>query len=485
MRGNPTRRGWQLIVEIEGNKRGTRDQKPMQTKLDLITEIARRDRKGRIYNVAYLLNEENLKECFGLLKKGKAAGIDGITLKEYEANLGENLRGLVGRMKRQAYKPQPVRRTYIPKTNGKMRPLGIPSIEDKIVQKGMTRILEAVYEVDFLDCSYGFRPNRGCHDALKKLNKIIMTQPINHIIDADIKGFFDNVNHDWLKKFLKHRISDPNFHRLISRFLRNGYMEEGKMYDVEQGTPQGGIVSPVLANIYLHYVLDLWVERVVKRKSRGVVEIVRYADDFIICVQYKDEAEKILKCLKKRLAKFGLELAEEKTRCIEFGRYAKQNARKKGVKPATFNFLGFTHFIDQTRTGKYKLGRKTDRNRWTAKQKELKDWLKSVRNILPIKEIWKTLRAKLAGHFRYYGVSGNFRSIRRYWVEAMRLIVKWVNRRSQKKSFNSGTFREYLKKYPLPKPAIYHNFYDPKELYVKLTEEPYVGKSQVRFCEGR
>jgi RNA-directed DNA polymerase len=456
----------------------------MQTELDHISDKAKRDGSCRITNVAYLLNEENLKECFGQLKKGKAAGTDGVTLEEYGQSLGENLRGLVERMKRQAYKPQPVRRSYIPKANGKMRPLGIPAIEDKIVQKGMTRILEAVYEADFQDCSYGFRPNRGCHQALNRLDKIIMTQPINHIIDADIKGFFDHVDHGWLVKFLEHRISDPNFLRLVSRFLRNGYMEEGKVFNVEEGTPQGGVISPVLANIYLHYVLDLWVERVVKAGCRGVVEMVRYADDFVICVQYKDEAESILKELKERLAKFSLELAEDKTRCIEFGRFAKQNAEAKGVKPATFDFLGFTHYIDKTRTGRYKLGRKTDRKRLTAKLKALNEWLKGVRNLIPLREIWKTLKAKLAGHFRYYGVSGNFREISGYSAEAVRLAMKWLNRRSQKKSFNRITFAQYMERYPLPRPTIHHNFYDLKPMFVNATEEPYVGKLQVRFCEG-
>ena len=456
----------------------------MQTELDLLSDIARRDGRCRINNVAYLLNEENLKECFGQLKKGKAVGVDGVTLEAYEANLGENLGGLVERMKRQAYKPQPVRRTYIPKANGKMRPLGIPAIEDKVVQKGMTRILEAIYEVDFLDCSYGFRPNRDCHQALKRLDTIIMTQPINHIIDADIKGFFDHVDHGWMKKFLEHRISDPNFLRLVSRFLRNGYMEDGRVYDIEEGTPQGGIISPVLANIYLHYVLDLWVERVVKRYCRGVVEMVRYADDFVICVQYKDEAERILRVLKKRLARFSLELAEDKTRLIGFGRYAKQNAEAKDEKPATFNFLGFTHFIDKTRTGKYKLGRRTDRKKMTAKLKALGEWFKEERNKQALKQLWKTFKAKLSGHFRFYGVSGNFRGICQYLREATNLAVKWLNRRSQKKSFNRESFGRYLERFPLPKPTIHHSFYDLKPVFVNATEEPYVGKLQVRFCEG-
>ena len=249
----------------------------MQTKLNLISEFVKRDEKSRLDSLAYLLGEENLKQCFGMLKKGKAAGIDGMSVEEYEKDLESNLKNLVSRMKAQAYRPQPVRRTYIAKANGKLRPLGIPAVEDKIVQRGIARILEAIYEVDFLDFSYGFRSHRSCHQALKRLNQVIMTQPINHIIDADIKGFFDSVDHEWLMKFLGVRIGDQNFLRLIKRFLKNGYMEEGKLHPSEEGTPQGGVVSPILANVYLHYALDLWMEKVVKPECRGAVEIVRYA----------------------------------------------------------------------------------------------------------------------------------------------------------------------------------------------------------------
>jgi len=456
----------------------------MQTKLNLISEIAKRDGTCQVNNVAYLLNKENLKECFGLLKKGKAAGIDGVGLGEYENNLEKNLDDLVIRMKSQAYKPQPVRRTYIPKANGKLRPLGIPAVEDKIVQKGMARILEAIYENDFLDFSYGFRPNRSCHDALKKLDQVIMTRPINHIIDADIKGFFDNVNHDWLKKFLEARISDPNFLRLISRFLKNGYMEEGVVYNSEQGTPQGGIISPILANVYLHYALDLWIERAVKPNCRGAVEIIRYCDDFVICVQYKDEANKILQELKERLKKFNLELAEDKTRIIEFGRFSKRNAEAKDLRAPTFNFLGFTHFIDKTQMGKFKLGRTTDRKKFAAKVAEMSEWLKSTRNLLTLKEIWKVLKAKLRGHFQYYGVSGNYPSLKRFYSLTLRMVLKWMNRRSQKKSFSWDTFVKYIQRYELPTPKICHKFYDLKAVYLNTNEEPYVGKLQVRFCEG-
>ena len=431
----------------------------MQTKLNLISEFAKRDEKSRLDNLAYLLSEENLEQCFGMLKKGKAAGIDGTSVEEYGKNLESNLKELVIRMKAQSYRPQPVRRAYIAKANGKLRPLGIPAVEDKIVQRGVARILEAIYEVDFLDFSYGFRPHRSCHQALKRLDQIIMTQPINHIIDADIKGFFDCVDHEWLMKFLGVRIGDPNFLRLIKRFLKNGYMEEGKLHPSNEGTPQGGVVSPILANVYLHYALDLWMEKVVKPECRGAVEIVRYADDFVICVQYKDEAVKILAALKERLSKFKLELAEDKTRLIEFGRFAKQNAEAKDQHAATFNFLGFTHFIDKTRKGGFKLGRTTDRKKLRTKLKEMNEWLKASRNMYAIAEIWKTLRAKLRGHFQYYGVSGNYRAVQKFEYQTRHMILKWLNRRSQKKSFNWESFIAYLVRHPLPTAKIHHDFY--------------------------
>ena len=431
----------------------------MQTKLNLLSEFAKRDEKGRLDNLAHLLSEENLKECFKMLKKGKATGVDGVEVEDYGNNLESNLKDLVTKMKTQSYKPQPVRRTYIAKANGKLRPLGIPAVEDKIVQRGIARVLDAIYEVDFLDFSYGFRPHRSCHQALKRLDQVIMTQPINHIIDADIKGFFDRVDHEWLMKFLGVRIGDQNFLRLIKRFLKNGYMEEGKLHSSNEGTPQGGVVSPILANVYLHYVLDLWMEKVVKPACRGAVEIVRYADDFVICVQYKDEAIKILAALKARLAKFNLELAEEKTRLIEFGRFAKQNAKIKDQRAATFNFLGFTHFIDKTRKGGFKLGRTTDRKKLRTKLKEMNEWLKASRNMFVITDIWKTLRAKLRGHFQYYGVSGNIRAVQRFEKRTKHMTLKWLNRRSQKKSFNWESFAAYLERHPLPTAKIHHDFY--------------------------
>lgn len=422
-------------------------------------EIAEKDRKHKFNNLIHMLNETGLKECFYLLKKDKATGIDGVTFKEYEQNLDANITDLVARMKRFSYRPQSVRRVYIPKANGKLRPLGIPSLEDKIVQMGIARILTAIFETDFVDFSYGFRPGKNCHQALDRLDKIIMQNPINYVIDADIKGFFDNVDHSWLRRCLEERISDQKLIRYIVRFLKAGVMEDGKWYETEKGTPQGGIISPILANIYLHYALDLWLSKVIKRRCRGIVIMIRYADDFIICVQYQDEAEWILIELRKRLAKFGLELAADKTKIISFGRFAVENAKKKGQRAGTFNFLGFTHFCDKTRTGKFKVGRTTDRKKLRAKLKAMNDWLKAIRNVAAVKEWWTTLGAKLSGHFQYYGVSGNFRGIKRFYFLTIRMVFKWLNRRSQKKSYNWVSFTKYLTRYPLPKPKISHNFY--------------------------
>jgi RNA-directed DNA polymerase len=432
----------------------------METKLTLISEKASKDKKYKFNNLAYLLNEENLIDCFLMLKTGKATGVDGITLEKYEENLRNNIKDLISKMKRQAYKPQPSKRTYIKKTNGKMRPLGIPSTEDKIVQMGIARILESIYENDFLNFSYGFRPNRSCHDAIKNLNRTIISKPVSYIIDADIKGFFDNVNHDWMMRFLEERITDTNLLRIIKRFLIAGIMEKNEYQETEKGTPQGGIISPILANLYLHYALDLWIEKVVKKESRGLVEIIRYADDFVICVQYKDEAENLLNALKLRLQKFGLELAEGKTRIIEFGRYAKEKAEKKGKsKPETFNFLGFTFYCSLNRKGNFNTGVKTERKKFCLKLKEMNKWLKEIRAKDKVKDWWQILCSKLRGHYQYFGISGNYKSIGRFFYLTVKLLYKWLNRRSQKKSFTWDMFNKYMKEHKLPLPRIKVSLY--------------------------
>jgi RNA-directed DNA polymerase len=444
---------------VKGDMIRSQNREVMQTKLSLITEKAKGDKKCRFKNIAYLLNKTNLRECFYMLKTGKAAGVDAVSIEEYEKNLEKNLDELVERMKRQAYKPQPVRRVYISKANGKKRPLGIPATEDKIVQMVIRRILESIYEADFLEQSHGFRPGRSCHTAISRLYKMIRKNPVNYIIDADIKGFFDNVNHEWMMRCLQERISDRNMLRIIKRFLKSGVMEEGKYSDTEKGTPQGGIISPILSNIYLHYVLDLWIEKVVKRDCDGYVEILRYADDFVICVRFKKNTKKIIGALKERLSKFGLELAEDKTRIIKFGKSVYNKAKKNGKKVDTFNFLGFTHYCDTDRNGKFKIGKKTDGKKLGAKVRDVSKWLKRVNNMLPIKEIWKTVSAKLRGHYQYYGVTGNYRSLNKFYYEVTKLLYKWLNRRSQRKSFSWDGFREYLNRYKLPTPKIYYNIY--------------------------
>jgi group II intron reverse transcriptase/maturase len=393
------------------------------------------------------------------LKRGKAPGIDGVRWEEYAEKLTENVHGLVERLKAKQYWPQPVKRVYIPKDEKSVRPLGLAVVEDKVVQMGIARILEAIFEVDFLEVSYGFRRNRSCHDALERLDKVIMTKPVNHLVEADIQGFFDHVEHKWMMECLRRRISDPSFLRLIGRFLRAGIMEEGKYIETEQGTPQGGVLSPVLSNIYLHYVLDLWFEKRLRRELYGYAEENRYADDFVICLQYQQDGERVLEALRERFAKFGLSLSEEKTRLIEFGRYAGINAERRGKKPATFDYLGFTHFIDRSRRGKFKVGRRTSKKKFRAKMKAINSWLKSVRNAVKLKEWWAVLRLKLLGHYHYYGISGNFKGIERYYLRVLALVYKWINRRSQRRSYTRKGFTQYLEYYSLPKPKIYRNLY--------------------------
>jgi len=429
------------------------------TKLALISERARKEPKLQFTSLAHLLDAGFLKQCYLGLGRDRASGVDGVTWRAYGERLEENLSALVARMKAKRYKPQPARRVYIPKDEHSKRPLGLPALEDKIVQKGIVRILEAIYEADFLDCSHGFRPGRSCHGALNAVDKTIMTQPVNHVIDADIKGFFDNVSHDWMMEFLRVRISDPSFLLLIRRFLKAGYMESGMLVATEKGTPQGGNVSPILSNIFLHYVLDLWFKKCVKPQARGACHLVRYADDFLCTVRYKDDAQRLAQALRERFSKFDLELHPDKTRVLSFGRYERENAKRQRRKGHTFDFLGFTHYCGVSRRGNFIVGRKTSAKKFRAKCKAMNAWLKAVRNAHKAKEWWPTLQAKLRGHYQYYGVSGNMRSLQRFHHLTLRLVFKWLNRRSQRKSFNSDRFEAYLEHYPLERPRIVHNLY--------------------------
>jgi group II intron reverse transcriptase/maturase len=340
-----------------------------------------------------------------------------------------------------------------------MRPLGISALENKIVERGITWILESIYEQDFLDCSYGFRPERNCHQALKQLNGLIMFQPVNHIVEADIKGFFDSVDHDKLMEFIRIRITDTALLNLIAKFLKAGYIDDGQLVKSDTGTPQGSILSPMLANIFLHYVLDEWFETTVKSRARGFCELVRYADDFVCVVRYADDAERIEQALKNRFCKYGLEIHPTKSRNITFGHFERENARNQNRKPNTFDFLGFTHYCDTSRRGSFKVGRKTSRKKFTAKCREMNDWLRSIRNLVKTKDWWKILAAKLRGHFQYYGVSENYMSISKFYKLTIKMVRKWLNRRSQKRKMNWKKFEKYLAHYPLPLPRIVHTFY--------------------------
>jgi len=431
----------------------------MATKLSSITKRAERSPQEQFTSLAHLLNEEFLKGCFRELKRDKASGIDGVGVEEYEANLEANLKGLVTRMKSWQYRPLPVRRVYIPKANGAVRPLGIPAVEDKTVQLGIKKILEAVYEVDFSDVSYGFRPKRGCHQAIDVLDKAIMARPTNFVVDMDIEKFFDTIDHQKLVECLSIRIKDRSLIRLIVRFLKAGIMEEGKVSQTDKGTPQGGNLSPLLANIYLHYALDLWFEKEFKPQLKGYAQLIRYADDFVACFQSKSESELFRQALKTRLEGFGLKIAEDKSRVIEFGRYVWERARKTGERPDTFDFLGLTHYCDKTRNDKFKVGHKTARVKFIQKMKAMNIWLKNIRNRVRLEQWWPVIVAKLTGHYRYYGVSGNYHSLKTFYNQTIKLAFKWINRRSQKKSYNWAQFNRFLQFNPLPKPRIYYQLY--------------------------
>lgn len=432
------------------------------TKLVLIVKKAKEERKVKFSRLMYLLNEDYLYECFKMLKKGKAAGVDGRKLESYnDEEIKEAIKKMVENLKARQYRPHPVRRVYLKKDNGKLRPLGIPTVVDKILQLGMTKILMSIYEQDFLASSYGYREGKDAHACLKEINHMIMGKKVNYIIDADIEGFFDNLNHKWLMKCVSERISDPHFKRLIWKLLKAEVMEEGKLIKVKNGSPQGGIISPVLANIYLHYVLDLWFDKKLRQNLTGYIQLVRYADDFVVGVQYKHEAAEIMTSLEERFKKFGLILSREKTALKEFGRFALENRDKRGdKKPETFDFLGFTHYCSKTRDGRFQHRVKTAKLRMKKAIVSVNTYLKTNRT-KGLKEIWDNLKLKLTGHYNYYGVSGNFGRIMSYYEDVRKLTFKWLNRRGgQRRSFSWEGFEKYISFNPLPKPKLTYAIYN-------------------------
>ena len=403
---------------------------------------------GKVNSLMQYINEGTLLVQHKIQPSGKAVGIDKVTKEMYQENLCENLKKLIEDMKKFSYRPLPVERKYIPKGEGKFRPLGIPSYEDKIVQGAFREILDIIYEPKFYDFSYGFRKGKDCHQAILQVNHHIMFNKINYVVDADIKGFFDNLSHEWLIKFLENDIADKHFIRYIKRFLIGGVMEDGKKLETDRGTPQGGLISPVLANVYLHYALDNWFDYLKRsNKFKGEAYLVRYADDFVVLFQYENEANKFYNTLKKRLAKFNLELEENKSRIIPFGRY-------KGTKE-TFDFLGFTHINGKTRNNKYKLIHHTSKKKLKQKKQNVKAWLKeNMHN--SIKEIVPKLNIKLEGHYRYYGIFDNFKALVSFTKYVVEALYRTLRRRGQRRGWlTRAKLRETLKSLNFTRPKLY------------------------------
>jgi len=429
----------------------------MYTDIDRIAELAKEDPKRQFFSIAHLITAEKLYAAFLRLRKDASAGIDGVTYAQYETNAVENIRQLHRRLKEGKYRAQPLRRVYIPKEDGKQRPISIPALEDKLVQKVMVDLLNAIYEQDFLDCSYGFRPGRGQHQALDEVGRIICTPPTGWILEIDIRAYFDSIVRENLVEMMEKRVSDGSVLRLIRKWIKVGVIEEGRLLVSETGTGQGQPISPLLANIYLHYVLDEWFEQVVKPRLMGEAHEIRFADDSILCFEHKEDAEKVLSVLPKRFAKYGLTLHPEKTRLIEFGRYAARNAKTQGKKPQTFDFLGFKHICARSRKGKFTVHVKTISKRLRRGLKAIAEWCREHRHD-PVDTQQKTLNAKLRGHYQYYGRPTNYRSIWQFYRKVRRIWREWLSRRTRGMRLTWERFVEILRQHPLLQPRIMHSW---------------------------
>jgi RNA-directed DNA polymerase len=402
--------------------------------LDRVRRVAQQDRSARFISLLHHVDVDRLRAAYWALKPKAAPGVDGVTWGDYGQDLEENLRDLHARVHRGSYRARPSRRAYIPKPDGRQRPLGIASLEDKILQRAVVEVLNAVYEADFVGFSYGFRPGRRPHDALDALAVGIEKRKVNWILDADIRGFYDAIDHGWLLKFLEHRIADKRLLRLIRKWLKAGVIERGEWSETVEGTPQGASASPLLSNVYLHYVFDLWADQWRRRHARGDMVLVRFADDYVAGFQHRDDAERFLAELRDRLAKFGLELHAEKTRLIQFGRFAAQQREQRSLgKPETFDFLGFTHMCGKTRSGRFALRRVTISKRMRAKLRQVKEELVH-RRYQPIPEQGEWLGSVVRGHCRYYAVPGNYKAVDAFREEAVKHWYRALRRRSQRAS---------------------------------------------------
>lgn len=420
----------------------------MQTSLQGIAKRAKEDPKHRFGNLYGLLNEANLRWCFPLLNRKAAPGVDRIDWNAFEEDLETNIGQIATALKEKRYKAKLVRRSYIPKPGGKQRPLGIPVIADKLVQMVAASILTAIFEQDFLPCSHGYRRGKGPQRAALELSQRLHRGKFGWVYDADIKGFFDNIDHDWLLRMLEQRIDDKAFLGLIRKWLKAGILEEdGKIIMPVTGTPQGGVISAVLANIYLHYVLDLWFEKIVKPRCAGEALLMRFADDYVCCFQYRSDLEKLMRVMDKRLGRFHLELSEEKTRSIRFTRFEPRNGD-------SFVFLGFEFRWGLSRKKKPLVKMRTAKTKFRLALAAITKWIKLERVASDIVDIMDSFSAKLLGHFNYYGVSGNIDMLSSFYHHACHIVFKWLNRRSQRKSYNWHGFDELLKQFNVPRPRI-------------------------------
>ena len=419
-----------------------------------LAELAKEDPERKFFSIAHLLTPQALYEAFLSLRKDASAGVDRVTYADYEKQAHQNIKELHERLKSKTYRVQPLRRIYIPKEDGKaQRPISIPSLEDKIVQKAVVDLLTPIYEQDFLDCSYGFRPGRGAQEALDEIGRALCREPISCVLELDIQSYFDSIVREQLMEMIEGRISDASILRLIRKFINVGVIDDGRLLLSETGTGQGQVISPLLANVYLHFVLDEWIEHEVKPRLRGKVFLIRYADDAVLCFQYREDAEKVLNVLPKRFAKYGLTLHPEKTRLVAFGREALASAGRAGTKPDTFDFLGFTHKCARSRRGWFTVHVKTMKKRLRRSLKRAAEWCQTHRHH-DVDWQQATLNAKLRGHYEYYGRPTNYRSLRQFYRGVQRTWKKWLGRRTRGRTLTWEKYGQLLHRHPLLRPRI-------------------------------